>query len=142
MNINHSGVNVNGESFSNNFSLSNVSSGQVMTLYYEYLLSNGVYYNRTIVYPINIPLYNQTLQSLGSGRDFGFGLGDKVFIVVLLDLLCFGVGFAVFGPVGGLGLVLANTGIWVGVGFVPAFMFYATFVIAVFYMIGRGVDNG
>lgn len=142
VNISHGGFNANGQSYSDTFSLANASSGQTMTLYYQYELANGVTYNRTIVYQINIPLYNQTLYSIGQDKTFGFEIGDRIFIVVVLDLICFGVGFLVFGPLGGLGLVLLNTGVFVSVGFVPAFMFYATIVIAVLYMFGQGANNG
>lgn len=140
--ISHSGTNLNGESFGDIFNLSNASSGQTVTLYYQYVLSNGVSYNQTIVYQINIPLYNKTLYSLGQDQTFGFQVGDRIFIVVIIDLVCFGVGFAVFGPIGGLGLAFLNNSIFAVVGFVPWFMFYASIVIALLFIFGQGVDNG
>lgn len=140
--ISNSGTNSNGQTFSNNFRIANATQGSTLTIFYQYTLMNGVYYNQTITYPISIPLYNQTLTSIGQGQTFGFEVGDRVLIVTIIDIICFGVGLAVFGAMGGLFLAVANTTIFSLSGFIPIWIFYSTLVIALLYMIGRGVDNG
>ena len=123
------------------FDMSAVVSGDTYTVYYEYYLNNGAYQNFTFVYPIVVPLSNRTLTNMGT-QFFGLGTGDRVFIVVFLNILAFGVGFLVSGTGFGSMLMMGNILIFMANGFVPGAVFYVTLVLAIILLMGRGVNDG
>ena len=141
LNYTHSGTNTDGTLLYIPIDFTNAVTGDTYTIYYEYNLDNDVYANYTDRYTVIVPLTNRTLINMGE-EDFGLGTGDKILIVVFLNILAFGVGFLVGGTSLGAVLMMINTGIFTTAQFIPSSVFYISLVLGVFIIISRGVDNG
>ena len=74
----------------------------------SYGLSNGQVQFDSVSFPIVVPLYNRSLMDMGSSN-FGFEVGDRVFLVVLINIIVFGVGFLAMGTLGGAVLMFINS---------------------------------
>ena len=138
--ISNSGSLARGQTFTDSFNITNATANQNVTLYYEFLLSNGLTTNFSQTFPIIIPAVNRTLANMGEDN-FGFAIGDRIILVVGISLVCFGVGYAVGGSMFGMILAIINTLIFIRSGFVPSAIFWVSLVIGVFIIIAEA-KNG
>lgn len=140
------GTSTHGEEFNRDF---RITSGGNVILFYQYNLSNGGYFNRTITYPIVITASNRTWANMGNevnettGQDAttGYYVGERVLIVTFLSIVMFGVGWLIAGAAAGLFFAMIPILFFVGVGFVPKQLYYITFFFIVVYLISRGSDT-
>lgn len=147
--VSGSGSNDHGESFNHIFNLNNASVNSVVTVFYEYDLDNGVYYNRTLSYPITYILSNRTWVNIGNsinvttGQDevTGYYVGERVLIVVFISIILFGVGWSIGGAMTGLIFALIPILFFIQSGFVPKQLWYVTLFFMVVYFISRGSDT-
>jgi hypothetical protein len=135
------GVLAGGEPFTNFFNVSNASVGDTIILDYYYLLDNGMNYSLSTSFVVSVPLYNRTFVSMGNDF-YGFELGDRILIVTIITIICFGVGFLAGGTLLGLVLAVVNMLIFSINGFIPPTMLYIIGVVSILIFFGRGSDNG
>ena len=143
------GTNTHGEEFTTTFNLGSAVQGSTMQIFYEYTLSNGLYYNNTLTYNIAFINSNRTWVNLGNninattGQDdiTGYFVGERVIIVTIISIILFGVGWSVGGATTGLLLALIPILFFTQSGFVPKQLYYVTIVFIIFYIIGKGSDT-
>lgn len=147
--FNGSGTTSGGQLFNNSFNLINVSLNEYVTLYYEYTLNNGVYFNNTLRFPIVYTYSNRTWNSMGTninastGQDSitGWFIGERVLIVAFIMVIMFGVGFVFAGAGAGLIFSLIPLLFFLRAGFVPKEIYYVTIFFIVIYFISKGSDS-
>lgn len=139
---NGSGTSSDGQTFTHAFNFANASSGNV-SLYYNYTLSDGSFYQHYQEYPIVFPLSNRTWTTMGQdSQDLGLLAGDRVLIVTIITIVLFGVGWLAFGTGAGLLLAIINIMFFINSNFVPGAIYYVTIIVAVVILISRGVSDG
>jgi len=144
-----SGSNSHGSTLNSSFTLNPSTIVSNVSIFYQYYLSNGVYYNATYVYPIVYTYSNRTWVTMGNsvnattGQDSvtGYFVGERVLIVTFISLIMFGVGWVIGGAVPGLVFAIIPIMFFVNSGFVPKQLYYITFFFMVIYFIGRGSDS-
>jgi hypothetical protein len=147
---NGSGSNAHGQKFSVPFTMSGAVPGSVFVVYYNYTLSNSVFYERSLSYPVVYTMSNRTWVNIKSdintttGQDSltGWFVGERVLLVTFISLVLFGVGWLAFASAGA-GLLLAGINIlfFINTGFVPKPLYYIVFFFLVLYLISRGSDQ-
>jgi hypothetical protein len=144
-----SGTNSHGEVFTTNFTLNPTTITSYVYVNYNYTLSNGVVYNVTYAYPVVYTYSNRTWATMGNsintstGQDAvtGYFIGERVFIVVFISIIMFGVGWSIGGAIPGLIFAMIPIMFFINSGFVPKQLYYVTFFFMIIYFISRGSDT-
>jgi hypothetical protein len=145
----NSSTNGVGYSFNNYFNLNSATFNSYVTIFYWYNLTNGVYYNQTLSYPIVYVYSNRTWANTGNavnvttGQDAttGYYVGERVLIVTLIAVVMFGVGWVIGGGITGLVFSMIPILFFINSGFVPKELYYVFFVFLVIYIVSRGSDT-
>jgi len=98
--FNSSGSSVSGETFNRLFNTSS-SFGDTVDVTYGWVLDNGVAQNFTVRYLIVRTVVTPTLTS-DPGGDYGFLVGDRVFLFTVIAILVVGVSWLAVGFFGAL----------------------------------------
>lgn len=123
------------------YDFSNINSNTTLTLIYNYSLNNNKSQEFRSDYYVVIPLTNRTISNMGNNT-YGFGVGDRVLIVTIINIVVFGVGFLFSGVIFGLLMVFLNTLIFVNTNFIPSPLFYIIFVVGLIIIMSKGVNDG
>ena len=126
-----------GQILSNSFIIPKSPGDSVVTVFYNYSLSNGASSNFTYSYRVPVTYVNHTLVSFGHD-DYGLLIGDKIWVMTLILLPIVALAFVFGGMVFGLFSLMVFIGIFGASGFIPGSVSLTIIILCLLYIFGRG----